>query len=185
MIFVRITDAYRHFARKHPIVFIGINMILVILWAMVIMRFSGEDAEVSGERSAKIIVGIVNTVAPSANVTMENYDSIAFLHNSERVVRKLAHMTEYGILTVLILAVLFGFRDLPRKYSYLIPVAAVILLGFTDEKNQTTVSGRYGSVFDVAVDVAASIITVRLIYLLTKRYRRKKREGSEDSNPSS
>ncbi|MCR5591235.1 MAG: VanZ family protein [Lachnospiraceae bacterium] len=182
--FVKITDAYRGAARRQPVIFVAVNIVLVILWVALIMHFSGEIADVSGQRSAKIVVGIINTVAPSANVTLENYESIEALHNSERVVRKLAHMTEYGILTVLIMSVLFGFRDFPRKCSYLIVVIATAVLATIDEKNQTTVEGRYGSAFDVCIDVAASLIAVRLIFLLTQSYRRKKRAARENSNPS-
>lgn len=179
---VRLLDAYRRFARRHPIRFIGINIVLAILWTCVIMRFSGENADISGPRSAKVLVGIVNVVAPSANVTLENYESVAALHNSEKVIRKIAHMIEYGFLTALIFAVFFGFRNMPRKYSYIFPVLFVLGLGIIDEKNQTTVSGRYGSWFDVCVDVAAAVIVVSLLHRLTMRYRHRKIR--ENSNPS-
>ncbi len=168
---VGMLDAYRRFARRHPIRFIGINIALVVLWIGVIMRFSGENADVSGPRSAKVLVGIVNVVAPSANITLDNYETVDALQNCERVIRKLAHAIEYGILTTLVFAVLFGFKDLPRKYAYILPVVFVFCLGAIDEKNQTTVSGRYGSWFDVCVDTAAAIIVVILIRRLTKRYR--------------
>ncbi len=179
--FVKITDAYRHAARSHPVIFVTVNIILVIAWSVVIMRFSGESASVSGGRSAKILVGLVNAVAPSANVTLENYETVSYLHNSERVVRKLAHMAEYSLLALLVCATLFGFSNLSRKYAYIIPVLIVLLLGITDEKNQTTVAGRYGSWFDVCVDTASAILTVTVVYRLTKRYRRLKRESN---NPS-
>ena len=173
-------DAYRRFARRHPIRFIGINIVLVVLWVGVIMRFSGENADISGPRSAKVLVGIVNTVAPSANITLDNYENVAALHNCEKVIRKLAHAIEYGLLTVLVFAVLFGFRDLPRKYAYIIPVLFVFCLGALDEKNQTTVSGRYGSWFDVCVDTAAAVLVVILIRRLTKRYRLQKIRGNNN-----
>ena len=82
------------------------------------MFFSDENADQSGYRSASVLVGIINAVAPDANVTMENYEQIPALENSERVVRKLAHMTEYGILTALVWSLCFGFRDIPRNYSF-------------------------------------------------------------------
>lgn len=169
-----VLDAYRRYARRHPLRFIGINIILVVLWITVIMRFSGENADISGNRSARILVGIVNTIAPKANVTLDNYESVEALHNSEKVVRKVAHMIEYGILTCLLWALFFGFRNLPRKYAYILPVVFVFFLGMIDEKNQTTIDGRYGSWFDVGVDVLASVITVYLAYRLTKRYRKRK-----------
>ncbi len=153
----------------------------MLAWIFVIMRFSGESADVSGPRSAKIVVGIVNAVAPSAHVTLDNYELVPYLHNSERVVRKLAHMAEYSVLTLLIWALLFGFKDMPRTYVNVIPVVFTFLLGVFDEKKQTTISGRYGSWFDVCVDTIASILTVILISSLTKRYRRLKKESN---NPS-
>ncbi len=167
-------DAYRRFARRHPIRFLCISIALVLCQIVVIMHFSGEEADISGARSARVLVGIVNVVAPSADVTLENYETVPALHNSEKVVRKVAHMIEYGLLSFLMWSVFFAFRDLPRKYAYILPVVFTALLGIIDEKNQTTVTGRYGSWFDVSVDVAASVIAVWIAYLLTKRYRQGK-----------
>lgn len=164
-------DAYRRYARRHPLRFIGINLILVALWVGVIMHFSGENADISGGRSARLLVGLVNTVVPSANVTMDNYKSMDALFNAEKVIRKLAHMIEYSVLSILIWSVCFGFRKMPRKYAYILPVIFTASLAVIDERNQTTISGRYGSWFDVCVDITASIITVILAYRLTRRYR--------------
>lgn len=176
-------DAYRRFARRHPIRFLGISAVLVCVWIAVIMRFSGEDADISGMRSAKVLVGIINAVAPSADITLENYENVSALHNSERIVRKLAHMVEYGILTALLWSLLFGFRNLPRKYAYIIPVVFVFCLGIIDERNQTTINGRYGSWFDVCVDTVAAILIVAAARYLTERYRQRKID--QNNNPSS
>ena len=118
---IRIMDAYRRFARRYPALFIGINLVFVCLWVSVIMGFSGEDSEVSGGRSARILVGIINVIAPSADVTLENYESLEALQNTEKALRKAAHMFEYGVLAMLVWAVLFGFYDLPRRYAYILP----------------------------------------------------------------
>ena len=171
---IKIMDAYRSFARRHPVCFTGINLIFTCLWGYLIMFFSGEDAEESGSRSAEILVKIVNAVAPSADITLENYNSFAALENMERVIRKMAHMTEYGVLAALVWATLFGFAALSRKLAYLIPVLCVIILGTCDEINQTTVSGREGSWIDVAIDAAGAVIAVYIIYRLTLFYRRMK-----------
>ena len=173
-IIVKMMDAYRMFARRHPVYFTGMSIILVVIWAAVIMRFSGESAEISSGRSARILVGIVNAVAPSADVTLDNYETVPALHNCEKVVRKTAHMIEYGILSVLIWSLIFGFADFPRRYAYIIPVIAGLCLGMIDERKQTTITGRYGSWFDVSVDVFGAILGVTLAYRLTKRYRRLK-----------
>ena len=171
---MKILDAWRRFARRHPLRFIAVYTVLVVCQIALIMRFSGEDADISGARSSRILVGIVNVVAPSADITLDNYETVPALHNSEKVVRKLAHFIEYGILTLFIWSLLFGFRDLPRKYAYIVPVITVALLGAFDERHQKVVPGRYGSWFDVCVDVFAAIVTVTIAYRLTRNYRAQK-----------
>ncbi|MCR5673222.1 MAG: VanZ family protein [Lachnospiraceae bacterium] len=171
---MKILDAWRRFARRHPLRFIAIYTVLVLCQIMLIVRFSGEDADLSGARSSRILVGIVNVVAPSSDITLDNYKTVPALFNSEKVVRKLAHFIEYGILALFIWSLLFGFRDLPRKYAYIVPVTVVALLGTFDEIHQKAVPGRYGSWFDVCVDVFAAIVTVMIAYRLTRNYRAKK-----------
>ncbi len=169
-----VMDAYRNLARRHPVIFIIVNIVLVVLWCRVIMYFSCEDADESGSRSATVLVSIVNAVAPSADVTLENYESIGYLQNAERVIRKLAHITEYGILAFFAWSVLFGIKDLSRKITNIVPAVLVMILGIIDERNQTTVSGRYGTWIDVLVDMAGAVAVIWVIHRLTKRYRRMK-----------
>lgn len=172
-------DAYRRFARRHPIRFLSISLVLVVCQVALIMHFSGENADISGARSAKVLVGIVNVIAPTADVTLDNYETLPALHNSEKVVRKIAHMIEYGVLSFLVYSFLFGFRDLDRRYAYILPVVFVAVLGMLDEKNQTTITGRYGSWFDVSVDIFASVIAVTAAYRLTRRYREETRRNKD------
>ncbi|MBO4904429.1 MAG: VanZ family protein [Lachnospiraceae bacterium] len=175
---VAVMDVYRCFARRHPVCFICVNMVLVLLWVGVIMHFSGEDADVSGRRSSSILVGIIHAMSPSSEVTVNGYDYDPVLINAERVVRKIAHMIEYGILSILIRSLLFGFASLPRVFAYVLPVIGVACLGVVDEMNQRSIPGRYGSLFDVSVDITASVITMFIVYRLTERYRCLKRENN-------
>jgi VanZ family protein len=71
-------------------------------------------------------------------------------------VKKLAHVTVYGILTVLL------FRALQihiRHKSHALLTAALIavLYGFSDEWHQTFVPGREGTLRDVAVDALGAV----------------------------
>jgi VanZ family protein len=70
------------------------------------------------------------------------------------VLRKLAHMTEFGVLWCLWLRAL-------RDRAVL---AAVIAIGYaiTDELHQTLVQGRHGTPVDVAIDAAGVGIAVAL-----------------------
>ena len=74
------------------------------------------------------------------------------------ILRKLAHMAEYGLLWLLWWRAL-GLRQ--RRWS-----AAAIAIGYaiTDELHQTTVDGRHGSPVDVLIDstgVALAFLAAR------------------------
>jgi VanZ family protein len=77
------------------------------------------------------------------------------------VLRKLAHMVEYGLLFLL------WRRALPDRAPW---IAAAIAVGYaiTDELHQSTVEGRHGTPVDVVIDAAG----VGAVWLLTHRLRR-------------
>ena len=76
----------------------------------------------------------------------------------DTILRKAAHMAEFGLLWLLWWRAL-GYRGMV--------VPAVIAIGYavTDELHQTTVEGRVGSPVDVLIDalgVALAVVAVRL-----------------------
>jgi len=75
------------------------------------------------------------------------------------VLRKLAHMTEYAVLALLLLRA-------TRSYAW----ALALAVGYacTDEFHQTFVRGRHGTPVDVAIDAAGALIGL----LLWRRARR-------------
>ena len=76
------------------------------------------------------------------------------LGGCDLLLRKLAHMAEYGLLWLLWMRALRGRAVL----------AAVIAVGFaaTDELHQSFVAGRTGTPVDVAIDAAGVGIAVAL-----------------------
>ena len=67
------------------------------------------------------------------------------------VFRKLAHVTEYAILTVL-LVIALRFHKIRDAHTFIIAALIAVLYAFSDEWHQTFVPGREGSLRDVAVD---------------------------------
>ena len=67
------------------------------------------------------------------------------------ILRKLAHLTEYAILTALLFWALR--RHVARTHAFLIAAAAALLYAFSDEWHQTFVPGREGSLRDIAIDM--------------------------------
>ena len=84
----------------------------------------------------------------------------------DTILRKLAHMAEFGLLWFLWWRAL-GYRNLA------LPAAIVIGYAITDELHQTTVEGRHGSPVDVAIDSAGVAIAI----LLAARARRAARRS--------
>ena len=76
------------------------------------------------------------------------------------VLRKLAHMAEFGLLWLLWWRAL-GYRGMA------LPALIVIAYAITDELHQTTVDGRHGSPLDVLIDSAG----VALAVLVARRAR--------------
>ena len=77
----------------------------------------------------------------------------------DTILRKGAHMVEFGLLWLLWWRAL-GYGD-PRP-----PVAIALLYAVTDELHQSFVDGRHGSPLDVAIDAAgvglAGLVVVAL-----------------------
>jgi len=80
------------------------------------------------------------------------------------ILRKLAHLIEYGVLTVFIIRAIAGDK-IPRQRTVIIAVIVSILYAMGDEIHQIFVDGRRGSGVDVLIDgfgaMLASIIYTR------------------------
>ncbi len=92
------------------------------------------------------------------------------------VLKKLGHLTVYGILAGLVWwALLAQARPLDRRV-YLIAFALTVLYAASDEWHQTLVPGRNGNIYDWTVDVAgAGIALVGLRIWLLRRGRQRER----------
>jgi len=96
----------------------------VLVWAGVIFAFSS---------------------IPSLNSGLGTWDT---------VLRKLAHMTEYAILAVLLVR---------ATGSYAWAIALTVGYAITDEVHQLFVRGRHGSPVDVAIDAVGALIGLALL----------------------
>jgi VanZ family protein len=88
----------------------------------------------------------------------------------DTILRKLAHMTEFGLLSLL------WWRALGRPHR-VAAVAIALAYAATDEYHQTFVAGRHGSPVDWGID-AAGIALANLAW--TVRERRRSRHPAKD-----
>jgi VanZ family protein len=80
----------------------------------------------------------------------------------DTIMRKAAHMTEYGLLWWLWWRA-FGFRHAPAA------VAITLLYAASDEFHQHFVTGRHGTPVDVAIDAVGVALAIAAVSLARRR----------------
>lgn len=139
----------------------------VVAWAALISLFSTDTFH--GGWSQGIVRSVLLFLLPDLN-----QETVELVHI---VVRKLTHMTEYCIFTLLLYR---GFRqDAPngRHWRWALPALSVAM-GFAglDEFHQSFTSKRTGSVVDVGFDAVGVLIAVLVASWSDRRYK-ERREG--------
>lgn len=128
-------------------------IIPVILWMMFIFYMSAKDGQGSSSLSGGIAEKIGGLVEKLRNDTPD--EEIRFIAAFETMIRKLAHMVEYGILFGLVLLAVKKINlDSKIIYNYILSCVICFLYACTDEFHQLFVQGRNGSMPDVGIDMA-------------------------------
>ncbi|MBR5376765.1 MAG: VanZ family protein [Lachnospiraceae bacterium] len=148
------------------------------IWAYVIWFFSDTPAAVSTDEGITVteillnLIGLVITVEPEKRAFL-----IAAL---EPHIRKIAHMTEFGILFLLLMIPL-GL--LIRKLSIRTGTAVFVsfLYACSDEIHQLFVEGRAGRVSDVLIDMMGVVIAALLYLIIAIPISLKKQQGTHCS----
>lgn len=126
-------------------------------WMTLIFTMSNQPGGESG-RLSKLIVVVLKSMY---------YDLQAILGESAFFwIRKFAHMTEYGILFLLLGLGISGFTGWKKA---ILPAAVIaILYAASDEFHQTWIPGRVGTAWDVLVDSLGVGIGVLFVFWVMK-----------------
>jgi VanZ family protein len=130
----------------------------VLVWMAVI--FSASSDSLSFQHSSRIIGPLVRWLFPHLSDEAVR-DTVVF-------VRKCAHVTEFGILALLVWRALHKpKRDCPRPWQW--PEAGrvtllVMLYGASDELHQFFVASRQASVADVLLDTGGAVAALVLLW---------------------
>lgn len=126
------------------------KLLLVIIWLSVIFLFSNQ----SGEASTNLTNSFLERV-------------LWFIDNDMTfiIIRKLAHVSEYFILGILIYNLLkeFTYRNI-ILYSFIL----CVIFACFDELHQSFVGGRDGKILDVIIDSVGIIIGILIINKFNK-----------------
>lgn len=139
-----------------------LSFLPAILMMYVIVTFSSQTGEVSGNLSYKISYQIIETKNEVLNQGM-SCDEIAYEADCiHYYVRKAAHMTEYFLLAIAISFPLYVYKV---RGCWLVLLAGIVCVGFAglDEYHQSFVAGRGPSVKDVGIDSTGAFIGILLV----------------------
>ncbi len=159
-------------------------MLLLIGWMIGIFLFSSQIGMESGQMSDGIcyrIVSAVNSVFDMDWGAEKMGEYTEFIHYP---IRKLAHMTEYGILAVLTcwnIRLRSGEENRLQKLCMtqgnLFAFLFSLLYAITDEYHQTFVPGRAGTFFDVCVDSVGALAGLGIMTIVRRWHERKHKVG--------
>ena len=141
---------------------------LTVIWMAVIFFFSAQNGNESSGTSERILLflcGLWN-YAPSPDTK----ELLTLL------IRKGAHMTEFGILALLFLGTLRSGTG-KNTWHYPASFAASSLYAVTDELHQLFVSDRAGRATDWLIDSAGAVIFLCIGWLILRTIDNKKSDS--------
>jgi len=101
----------------------------------------------------------------NGNVDVRIFNQVHFL------IRKSAHVTEYGILSALCFRALRGrVRGMWQARWMLPAIIAPLLVAITDEWHQSFVPSRGSSGWDVLIDLGGACLAQVLIWLVLRKH---------------
>lgn len=138
----------------------------LVVWMVVI--FIASTGNMSASKTSRILRPLLIWLFPG--ITEE---SLLFGHF---LVRKGAHLTEYGLLALLAArAFLSSTQDMLRRHVYVASFCLVAVYALLDEFHQSFVSTRTGTIYDSLIDMAGGAFA--LVLLAAWRARRRRRAG--------
>lgn len=144
---------------------------LAIVWMCIIFAFSAQTKEESGAVSESFTYHMVSSTRTFFHWDLSDARVKEIADTIEGLVRKVAHMVEFGILSVL-LYTWIGQWEMGFLRRGGTAVGATAVYAATDEIHQLFVTGRSGRFSDVCIDSAGALFGVLVFVLVVRIVRR-------------
>lgn len=150
-----------------------ILIVIAVIWMGIILLFSSRQSNETTIDSHKIVITVGHILhADFDEWSQEDID--AYVAKMNYPIRKLAHLTEYTILGILLCIAVIAFMEKPKPFSFMIPWTIGTLYAVTDEVHQLFVSGRDGKITDVLLDSIGVLLGTMIVHgialLIFKRH---------------
>ena len=178
-----------------------IAAILAVLWMIRIFDFSSEDAEESGSVSRSMSYNLIEKISRHLDLGWDEEKIEAVAGPVEKYLRKVAHMYEYAVMSILWCIALDAWKYVGVPSHHQSPDAddrgkqserikrfirpGIVLLicliyAVSDEFHQIFVDGRSGEIRDVCLDFGGALIGMLLGAFIVFIYRRRRRRSQPD-----
>ena len=128
---------------------------LVIAWMSFIFYMSAQPGDVSGDISGGVSHLFMQVWNAIFRLDWSEVEILQMAEFWDYPIRKLAHMTEFGILAMLAYW---------TKGRYMTAWIFTVIYAATDEIHQLFVPGRSGNGFDVCVDAMGALLALLLVW---------------------
>lgn len=149
-----------------------ITAALIVCNMAAIFSFSAQKAQQSQNTSSSVIESMVKLIHGDFDFWSEEKKEET-VESYQRLVRKLAHMTEYASLGAMTCAFVLTFKKV-KKGAVLCAVFCA-LYAASDEIHQLFVPGRSGQLSDVLIDTAGAVLGIFVMGLLVLTFVKIKR----------
>ena len=144
-----------------------IALFFVIVWMLVIFSFSAKNSVDSNNMSKKFLNEIVTTTVKIVRINTTKAKINAFVEKYNIVIRKVAHVSIYLILSIIV-TIILDLYGIKNKKLYIYSLLFCLMYSLTDEVHQLSVDGRSGKMFDVMIDNIG--ISLGLIIFMLHKY---------------
>ena len=132
-----------------------------IIWTVVVLAASTDAF--SGAQTGRFLEAILGALLQKV--------PHGFLVAANLTIRKLAHLTEYGILAWLLYRARGDTERVWDSHWARFALVGVLAVAVIDEVHQHFVPSRVGSPVDVAIDVLGAIVALMIVRRLLSKYR--------------
>jgi len=139
-----------------------IKWLLVIIWMIIIFIFSNMNGDASNVVSEGLISKLLKFFVKLFNNNISNIEMNRLIEIFHVPIRKLAHITEYFILAILVFNALSEYK---LKNIFIISLIICFIYACSDELHQLFINERAGSLIDILIDIFGSFIGLLLIKL--------------------
>lgn len=133
--------------------------VLALIWMCVIFAFSAQEKDESSAVSEAVSYRVVSSTGILFHLHLDEEQLRQIAAAIENGVRKAAHTTEFGILSILLYIWLGKWTFMTAK-KMVLAAFLTILYAASDEFHQLWVPGRAGSIGDVMIDGAGAVLGV-------------------------